>query len=154
MIPDDDMLHWTNEILQLFSDFLDSANYHKDVKYAVSTYDLIDVVTRVDRRVAYYSYFHEGMAINELKEAGLYAYWILRFRPFKIIDKRYADYPNAYTINESFALYIILSALYYVKQRGLVGTRQEQNAFHKKLLYTFRFRHISLASMMLLAESI
>jgi hypothetical protein len=67
------------------------------------------------------------MEINECKEVALYAYWILKLRPFVITDTAYLRDPDACYINESYSRF---------------------------LEYSFRFRNFSIDSFIVLVESI
>lgn len=42
------------------------------------------VILRVDKREGYFVVFHKGTQINEIKQAALVAYWILKFKPFMV----------------------------------------------------------------------
>ena len=42
------------------------------------------ILLRVDKREGYFTVLHEKTSINEIKQAALVAYWILKFRPFMI----------------------------------------------------------------------
>jgi len=139
-----------------FKKFLKFGNYPSDLDVRVSGRDLIAAIIRVDKRWAYYYFFHDGMELSEMKEAALLAYWVLRFKPFKIANNKYVEEFSASTINESFAIYIIFAALCYVSRvkREKIDSSLDKGPFYNKLLYAFRFRNISWASMMLLAESI
>jgi len=79
------------KIIQLFQrrfdEFLLLKGFPPETERHISFYTLIDVIVRVDKRKAYYYCFH-NMEINECKEAALYAYWILKLRPFSITDKK------------------------------------------------------------------
>ena len=143
------------DLLELFEEqfksFISDSNYPPNLDYFVSRRDLIDMIIRVDKRDAYFHCFHD-MEINERKQAALYAYWILKFRPFTIIDNRCLDKENESTVNEAFAIYIICSILFYSKK--LESTTAKKETFYKKLMYAFRYRSISIDSILLLVESI
>jgi hypothetical protein len=119
-----------------------------DLKYHVSGADIIDVIVRVDKRRAYFHIFH-GMAINECKIAGLYVYWLLKFRPILIYDERYKKETD---INEEFALVLMFAAL--TRLGKIKGAIPIKSPYIKELLYSFRFRNISIDSMIILADTI
>jgi hypothetical protein len=125
-----------------------------DLECQVSGYALADVIERTDKRKAYYHCFH-GMEIDECKVAALYAYWILMFHPLTITDSRYKDNRFGECINEAFAIYIIFSTISGIHDiRGIPLTPNDDTSYFGKLMYSFRYRNISIDSMILLAESI
>ena len=134
-----------------FSEFLVYSGYPSDIKYIVSMRDLIDIITRVDKREAYFYYFHSKMEINERKKVALYVYWILKFKPFRIVDSRYENKERENNINEAFSVYLICSVLFYAKK--ITSTTAKKEIFYKKLMYVLRFRDISLDALLLLIES-
>jgi len=92
------------------------------------------------------------MEINERKKAALYAYWILKLKPFTIVDSRYVGRPGTSAINEKFALYIIVSALFRTgRLAGDCGTTRD---YINELEFSFRYRDISMGSMFLIVESL
>ena len=143
----DEMEMFQNEI----SDFLEISGFALDLDYYVSRRALVDMIVRTDKRKAYYHYFHD-MTINECKVAALYAYWILKYRPIVITDNRYEADWLGLCVNESFAIYMIYATLY--KVHNITQTVNEKYTYYDKLMYSFRFRHISIDAMILLVESI
>jgi len=64
----------------------------------------------VEKREGYFVVFHKGTQINEIKQAALVAYWIIKFKPF-MIDSDEPNRMHRYSrINEGFAFFYILSA--------------------------------------------
>jgi hypothetical protein len=134
-----------------FMNFLPLKGFPSDTEYHISFLTLVDIIIRVDKRKAYYQCFH-GMKINECKEAALYAYWILKLRPFSITDKRFRDNLDAGCINEAFAIHLIglvLETTGRIKQ-----TNEIKNSYGEFLEYSFRFRNFSIDSFIVLVESI
>jgi len=159
------------EFLKKFGDFCDG--FLNSIKYPdtwhvhVSSYALMEILDRVDKREAYYYYFHpkkgSGVEINERKLGGLFAYWILKFRPISVdfdndllISKEQHQYAN--NINEYFAAYTLYSWLskWYraTQQKPLDLNKAGSSNFHNALVYAFRYRNISIDAMMVLVESI
>jgi hypothetical protein len=144
-----------NKIIELFynrfAEFLDLKGFPTDVESNISFLTLVDIIVRVDKRKAYYYCFH-GMEINECKETALYAYWILKLRPFAITDKRFRNDLEASCINEAFVIYFIgfmLEAVGRIKR-----TKDTKESYTKFLKYSFRFRNFSIDSFIVLVESI
>jgi len=134
-----------------FELFLELKGFPKNIEFHISSYSLIDVIVRVDKREAYYHCFH-GMEINECKEIALYAYWILKLRPFIITDSRYTTNFDACNINELFIIFLIGFVL---ETTGRIKRTKNLNESYTKLLdYSFRFRNFSIDSFIVLIESI
>jgi hypothetical protein len=92
------------------------------------------------------------MKINECKEAALYAYWILKLRPFAITDKSLGNNLDASCVNESFVIHFIGLAL---ETTGRIKqTNKIKDSYTKYLEYSFRFRNFSIDSFIVLVESI
>ena len=143
------------KIIQLFQrrfeEFLLLKGFPPETERHISLYALIDVIVRVDKRKAYYYCFH-NMEINECKEAALYAYWIIKLRPFSITDKKYRNKFDACIINESFAIFLI--GLVLESTGRIKMTENMKNSYCNFLEYSFRFRSFSIDSFIVLIESI
>jgi hypothetical protein len=135
-----------------FSRFLLEKGFPDDIKFHTSTFDIVDMINRVDKRKAYYYCFHKEMKINECKVAALYAYWILKLRPFTIIDDRYRNKPEICNINEAFAIYVLGAALLLTER--IKNTGKASLSYYSLLEYSFRFRNFSIDSFIVLIESI
>jgi len=134
-----------------FDLFLQEKGYPTGTGKYISYFTLIDIIVRVDKRKAYYYCFH-GMEISECKEAALYAYWILKLKPFSITDEKYKNNADACTINESFVIYFIgfiLEKIGRIKRTGNI-----KDSYRKFLEYSFRFRNFTIDSFVVLVESI
>jgi hypothetical protein len=133
-----------------FDEFLLLKGFPEGTEKHISFYTLINIIVRVDKRKAYYYCFH-SMEINECKEAALYAYWIIKLRPFSITDKRYRNKFDACIINESFAIYLslVLECTGRIKR-----TKNIKTSYCDFLEYSFRFRSFSIDSFVVLIESI
>jgi hypothetical protein len=143
------------EIIQLFykrfTDFLSLKGFPSDTERHISFLTLVDIIVRVDKRKAYYQCFHD-MKINECKEAALYAYWILKLRPFSITDKKFRNNLDACCINEAFAIHLI--GLVLETTGRIKKTSEIKDSYSKFLEYSFRFRNFSIDSFVVLVESI
>ena len=92
------------------------------------------------------------MEISEYKEAALYAYWILKLRPFSITDEKYKNNSDACTINESFVIHFIGFVLENTNR--IKQTNKMNESYRKYLEYSFRFRNFTIYSFVVLIESI
>jgi hypothetical protein len=159
-LPDRDIM----DILRSFEDEIDYfmryvRGYPESLRYMVCGLDLIDAIIRVDKRQVYFSVFH-GMDINDCKKAALFAYWLVKLRPIKIIDDRYIN-KQGYNecVNELFAIHYLLSVLHAEKRVQMWDGNQGANItldhpYIKKLQYSFRFRNLTIDSMVVLADTI
>ena len=139
------------DFIKRFIDFIPLKGFPEDTEIHISHYSLLDIIIRVDKRKAYYQFFH-NMEINEWKEAALYAYWILKLRPFTIIDKRFTTNVDACLINESFAIYFIG---FILEKTGRIKHSSKYNESYRRFLeYSFRYRNFSIDSFVVLIESI
>ena len=138
-------------LLGQFTRMLSEDDEYPDIDYRFSVDSLIGVVIGTHKRKVYYRCLH-NMEINEIKEAALYAYWIIKLKPFTIVDVRCIDEPGASAINELFALYVMSLAL--IETNRLADLCDVTEGFLGELKFAFRYRDISMGSMLLLFESI
>jgi hypothetical protein len=143
------LLSGLQEAVKFF--LFDVKGWPRDLNYKISGEALIDIIIRVDKRKAYFYFFH-SLVINECKTVGLYAYWFLKLRPIQIYDKRFENNSTAESVNESFALHLLLFVLRGIGR--LPSPIKGDEPYLKELLYSFRFRNISIDSMLVLADSI
>lgn len=149
-IPDRDLIILLDWLCSSFDEFTQVYGYPSDLRCHIIYESLVEVVRRVDKRKAYYYCFH-SMPINERKEISLYAYWILKFHPFTVVDKRFADDQKATLINESFAIFLIASEL--CRESDESNIEFKPGSYTEKLQYSFRYRSFTIDSMMLLVEA-
>jgi len=143
----------TTMLLEAYAVFLRHSDYPEDIEFVIRHRDVADIAIRVDRRSAYYRFFH-NMNISEKKRASLYAYWIAKLRPFTIVDERYSESEDAAYINEKFAAYYLITAV--LIPNGDVYDAEKiifSSEFFEKLVYAFRYRSITIDSVILLADS-
>ncbi len=158
-LEDKHLIKIYNAFFDKFKKFLSEMKYPSDTKYFINGYSLIDVIMRVDKRKAYFFCFH-NMDINERKEAALYAYWIIKFKPFAIVDERYCNSKKSARINELFSAYVIYSILLSendtykkIEPMKLMEPKKNKFTYHDKLMYSLHYRGISIDSMMFLVDT-
>ena len=156
-------LDQVNKLKNQCNKFLALSGYKENENWSLepSDYVLHEIYLRLNKRAQYYLYFHD-MSISERKQAGLFAYWILRFYPIKVtintIKVSQTQKKWLHTVNERFAAHVLYAAVYdeYGKQSGnaaLTKSEELKDSYYKALLYSLRFRHISMDAMLLLAET-
>jgi len=158
-LDDDDLINLLRQLIREFQGFLhDSLGYSED-QYFICGLDLIDIIIRVDKRLSYFRYFH-NMKINDRKKAALYAYWIIKLRPVKIIDDDLKNRIEHTKINEKLALNHLLGVLVARGKIKLGKGKDElallnyKNKYLRELYYSFRFRNFTIDSMIVLADAI
>ena len=153
----DEIFSKTAIIERLYKGFLNIAGYPPDVKYDVDARAVVEMLVRMDKRTAYYSYFHSGNMIHELKQAGSLIYWLIKLKPFRIIDERIINggidlIEEAFHLNESLAVFLTYSAL---KNFGKLKTiPQKDGDIQKNLLYAFKYREMPQDAIMTLTYSL
>jgi hypothetical protein len=157
-LDDTEFLAILRRLIQEFQHYLHNSLGYNEDQYFISEIDLIDIIIRVHKRLAYFRYFH-NMRINDRKKAALFAYWVIKLRPVKIIDNGLKNQIEHIKVNEKLALNHLLLVLV---KRGRIklwdgkdGAKVDgENEFIKELVYSFRFRNFSIDSMIVLADAI
>jgi len=137
--------------------FLAISGYPVDLKYNIDARAVVEIITRVDKRTAYYSFFHNGNKIHEMKRVGILVYWLLKLKPITITDNRVVNgnldaQQKAFEFNEEFALSLAYSGLMNFGKMKTVP--KKDSAIHKNLLYAFKYRELSQDSIMTLVYSL
>lgn len=142
-----------DDLIEMFEDYAESKDF--DIESVEYDFDLInEIYIRVDKRKDYYMVFHKTK-LNEIREAALTAFWILKFNPFLIIGEEQRNVQL--NINDGFAAYVILSAAgeYISRKHGEDKTfliTDEQ--FLKRFKYSLKYWDLSKESLMMIAESL
>jgi len=110
------------------------------------------IILRVDKRKDYFLRYHEDTHINEIKQAALMAYWIIKFKPFMVnagIEKLH----KYRRINEGFAAYYMLSAFNQcaIETNSQIGNVSPQ--LEKELMYALTYWDLSKEAFILIAET-
>jgi len=162
----------------LFSEFLDACYATDLLKGEIEktnlTYEkdvIIEIVERVRMRKLYLYIYHDIMPpddSNELKEAALYAFWILKLHPFRwkteYQGSRECPMSN-YELNARVALGFFLRGLrlyadgktQLAKEAGqnnsfIVSVERSSSEVIQNLYYSFRYRDWSKEALMDMAE--
>ena len=141
-----------------FENYLHYGLGYNKGQYALCGVDVIDAIIRVHKRIEYYRYFHR-MKINNEKKAALYAYWIAKLRPVKLTGDKLGVSKEHFYLNEKLAVHYFMCALVDAGKvklwDGTDGIRGlEKTKLITELCYSFRFRNLTIDSMIILAESI
>jgi hypothetical protein len=91
-----------------------------------------------------------------LKRVGSLVYWLLKFKPFTILDGRIVNgvknLEAAFMFNESFAASLVYSGL--MNFGNLKKVPKKDSETHKAFLYAFKYREMSQDSIMTLIYSL
>lgn len=149
----EDKKKYFNDLIETFEDYADSINF--DVEAVEYDFELInEIYIRVDKRKDYYMIFH-GTKLNEIREAALTAFWILKFNPFLVVGKERGN--DQLNINSGFAAYVILSvAGEYIERKHGSGKSFEirDKEFLSRFKYSLKYWDLSKESLMMIAESL
>lgn len=163
----------------LINEFLDGCYATSLLKNEIERINLIyeedvviEIVERVRMRKLYFYVYHNLSApddLNELKEASLYAFWILKLHPFRWRDNYYTNQATRfdnYELNARVALALFLRGLrlyansktreaaeFAQKIGYTVSLEKSPSDTLSKLYYSFRYRDWSKEALMDLAES-
>ena len=156
-IPDEaDLIEYKNDIKQLvkkYQERLHLEQYEIEINFGL----LCNVIIRVDERKDYYKYFHSTaeatMKISRSKEIALLAYWIVKYKPFRIKDIGAEEdfyWTHRCSFNEAFAAMLIASFL--------LGVEAVPSGFFTSnkintMLYDLFNRDISKEAMIMYVEA-
>ena len=115
---------------------------------------LAELLVRIDKRRDYFIIFHDDTEMNEIKEAALVAYWLLKFKPFSIKRDRCDLYTKYGQINEFFAVFVLYSAIKEKANRTCKMKFSISKEYNKKIMYGFKYWDISKEALMLISESL
>lgn len=160
----EDITFQMNKIQKLFDDFLDKSTLNRE--NIICNDELINsIVIRIDQRKYYYKYYHSQVLdgdidlrnISQVKEIALLCYWLIKYKPFMILDKKlsrnyYAEWGCG--VNEVFAAYIFITFAYKHSKGVIYKKYYKSNEFKEELIYSFAERDISKEAMILLLASI
>lgn len=115
---------------------------------------LAEALIRIDKRKDYFVIFHDETDMNEVKEAALLAYWIIKFKPFRIKNGDIEIHKKYRQINEAFAVFILYSVIKEEAERTQNMNFNISKEYNQKIMYAFKFWDLSKESIMLVAESL
>lgn len=143
----------SNELIKQFSKYAESEGLSPE-NVCIQRTLLPRVILRVDKREGYFIVFHDQTHINEIKQAALVAYWILKLRPF-MVKTDDPELSHKYCrINEGFAMFYLLSAFkQYARRKGNAVTELSDRLIDE-VKYAFTYWDLSKESCILIAETI
>ncbi len=144
-----------NELTDLWGRYLNHLDFDESVelKNNINYIGLKEVVNRVFQRYDYFYHFHNGMHMSEYKEIALYAFWLVKLKPFSLeLPEKYS--PFALKINEEFAVYFILTALAEVANTIDLkfNNKHITKELYNEMVYTLLFRDVSKEALSLIVE--
>ena len=151
-----------SDIAKKLSDFLCLNGLSTEDDISIRQGDFADIALRVDKRRSYFRYFH-SIEISERKTSALMAYWVIKFHPISVdASAEGIDRDFACLVNEHFAAYLIIAPCLESKEKleELFGEATDAYAsicssdYYRKLVYSLRYRNISIDAFVLLAETL
>jgi hypothetical protein len=107
---------------------------------------LYEIAERIEKRRVYFHIFY-SVNMNELNEASLLCFWILKLHPF------FSSNVQSDILNAKIAVYLIFTAASYSANAGGKHLNTADRLV-ENLYYSFRFRDLSKEAIMAIAESI
>jgi hypothetical protein len=125
----------------------------EDEDYIVHRRNLYEVLMRVAKRIEWFKKFHNITDACEYKKAALEAYWVIRLKPFMMINENNSLFNEP---NERFALFRILTAF-----RGVFEDRYKEGqvfpkpstSFVSAVLYDFKYIDLTEQAFILFTET-
>ncbi len=143
----------SNELIKQFNKYAKAVNLPLE-NLCIQRLLLPRIILRVDKREGYFIVFHDQTKINEIKQAALIAYWIIKLKPF-MVNTTDPQISHQYCrINEGFAAFYLLSAFkqYAIENNNTVINLSERLV--AELMYAFTYWDLSKESVILIAETI
>lgn len=142
------------ELLDSFSLFVQEQDGLSLADIMVDKVLLTELLIRIDKRKDYFIIFHDTTYINEIKEAGLTAYWLTKMKPFRVKDANGDLHKKYRHVNEAFAVFVLYSIIKEEASRKENMNFSISKEYNKKIMYAFKFWDLSKESLMLIAESL
>ncbi len=143
----------SNELVKQFSKYAQAVGLSVE-NVCIQRTLLPRIILRVDKREGYFMVFHDKTQINEIKQAALVAYWILKLKPFMVkCEDPYLSHKFC-RINEGFAAFYLFSAFkQYAKKNGNTVIDLSPRLL-AELMYAFTYWDLSKEAGILIAETI
>ena len=140
------VISWENFLSENAPDLIEGKDYF------IHKRNLVEVIRRVDKRKAYYEFYHKTDKICEHKEVAITAFWIITLKPFLVVDETSDIYNSP---NELFAYYLIFSLVRglcneYYPDRNFVEPSDERII---DILYDFKYGDLSREGMIAFVET-
>lgn len=133
------------------SSIYDAQNLTSTSDVNINLRNLAEVISRTYKRKEYYRYFHNIDKVSELKETALNSFWIIKLKPFTVLSDTSPLRPS---VNEKFALNLILSQIQYLLNSKGKDFHMPDKCFIQDTLYSFKYRDLSKEAMMLFVDSV
>ena len=159
-LPESELRQQTNDLVGEFIKFATQSGLEPQKINIVRPY-LPLILQRVEKRRQYFQYFHNDMKINEVKQAALVAFWVLKLRPFSYRSDEKSDLMQELenneqykALNERFAVFYIISACR--KGADLLGSKHQSppRALISEVVYAFKYWDLSKEAVIMIAETI
>lgn len=144
---------YLKNLVSVFEEYAEAAEF--DIENVEFDFKLLNEINiRVDKRKDHYIIFHDTK-LNEVREAALTAFWILKFKPF-LITKPCVKQCEL-NVNCGFAAYIIFAAIreYISKKYGADKDFViKDNEYLQRFRYSLKYWDLSKESLMMIADTL
>jgi hypothetical protein len=155
VLPDENLMRrYTEVLIQVFNEVVSKVPELSDNDLIVNYGSLTKISQRIDQRKEYFKIYHRNTHLSEIREAGLHAYWICKYRPFSSKYLFHQDNPvkGNYLINEIVALHVILSVIIETTHRKVKPFHTIPRNILKDLTYSFGQHELCKEAFMIIAE--
>ena len=152
-LPEDEIKHKSNSLILQFKKYASEIDL-KPEDVCIQRALLPRIITRVDKREGYFCVFHDNTKINEIKQAALYAYWIIKFKPFMVLSEDTDVVIKYARINEGFAYFYIMCACRKCAEIAGNKTSQASSKLMEEAMYGLTYWDLSKESLIMFAETI
>lgn len=143
----------TDELIKQFTKYAEAVEIPIEI-ICMQRLLLPRIILRVDKREGYFIVFHDQTKINEIKQAALMAYWIIKLKPFMVNTKDPKLSHKYCRINEGFAAFYLLSAFKQYAVKNNTTVIDISSRLLDELMYAFTYWDLSKEAGILIAETI
>jgi hypothetical protein len=153
VFPDQDLMSkYATSTLYVLNQFLSEQSIINADDVVTNYASIIKIAQRIDQRKEYFKIYHNNTHMSEIREAGLHAYWICKYRPFSLKRTTNQDDPikGDYLLNEMVAIKVIISMI-----TAVIGDKPFRSIpynIFKDLTYSFGQHELCKESFLLIAE--
>ncbi len=152
-LPEADLLKKVNHLMAQFETYCHLHDIPQK-EIAVQRVLMPLIFTRVDKREGYFAIYHNQTKINEIKQAALVVYWILKLRPFMYTGVSPALVKQFRRINEGFSMYYLFGVIKACAKTLNHDFKRPSDELVDELMYAFSYWDISKEAMIQIAETL
>lgn len=151
-LSEDELYDMISMLADILSEYVDKLENIELEDISLNEILVGEAYSRVDKRRDYFVIYHDDTQMNELKETALLVYWLLKFKPIRIINDELKNmYPY---INEGFATFLIYSTIKEETSRNQNMIFSVSEGYTAKLSYALKYWDLDKEALMLVMESL